>query len=150
MASPPPDMGCRPPQTKSLKMPICVRLEVPPGKNNGVTRKKKGSPEQNKGRPEVSQKLPRDINKEIFTKRVAVRAVELSIGAFCTEFRCEQLCDDDIFWGFGPQTMGWPALAWPCHGVVSVSRTTLRRLPPNKKNGVTPPKKEWGYPDYFF
>ena len=31
-----------------------------------------------------------------FTKRVAVRAVELSIGAFCTEFRCEQLCDDDI------------------------------------------------------
>ena len=34
---------------------------------------------------------------EKFTKRVAVRAVELSTGAFCTEFRCEQLCDDDIF-----------------------------------------------------
>ena len=32
-----------------------------------------------------------------FTKRVAMRAVELSTGAFCTEFRCEQLCDDDIF-----------------------------------------------------
>ena len=32
-----------------------------------------------------------------FTKRVAVRAMELSIGAFCTQFRCEQLCDDDIF-----------------------------------------------------
>ena len=26
-----------------------------------------------------------------------MRAVELSIGAFCTEFRCEQLCDDDFF-----------------------------------------------------
>ena len=34
---------------------------------------------------------------EKFTKRVAVRAVELSSGAFCTEFRCEQLCDDVIF-----------------------------------------------------
>ena len=34
---------------------------------------------------------------EKFTKRVAVRAVELSTGAFCTEFRCEQLCDDVIF-----------------------------------------------------
>ena len=34
-------------------------------------------------------------------KRVAVRAVELSTGAFCTEFRCEQLCDDDIFSGSG-------------------------------------------------
>ena len=32
------------------------------------------------------------------TKVVPVRAVELSIGAFCIEFRCEQLCDDDIFW----------------------------------------------------
>ena len=30
------------------------------------------------------------------TKRVAVRAVELSIGAFCTKFRCEQLRDDDM------------------------------------------------------
>ena len=37
----------------------------------------------------------------MFTKRVAVKAVELSIGAFCTEFRCEQLCDDDIFFGSG-------------------------------------------------
>ena len=45
--------------------------------------------------------LPRDINKEIFTKRIAVRAVELSIGAFCTEFRCEQLCDDDMFFESG-------------------------------------------------
>ena len=37
-----------------------------------------------------------------FTKRVAVRAVELSTGAFCTEFRCEQLCDDDFFLGPDP------------------------------------------------
>ena len=36
-------------------------------------------------------------NLTFFTKRVAVRAVELSTGASCTEFRCEQLCDDDIF-----------------------------------------------------
>ena len=28
---------------------------------------------------------------------VAVRAGKLSIGRFCTEFRREQLCDDDIF-----------------------------------------------------
>ena len=28
-----------------------------------------------------------------------MRTVELSIGAVCTEFRCEQFCDDDIlFW----------------------------------------------------
>ena len=40
---------------------------------------------------------PGDINTEIVTKMVPVRAVELSIGAFCTGFRCEQLCDDDIF-----------------------------------------------------
>ena len=31
------------------------------------------------------------------TKIVAVGAVNLSIGPFCTEFRCEQLCDDDVF-----------------------------------------------------
>ena len=33
----------------------------------------------------------------IFHEKGRVRAAELSIGAFCTEFRCEQLCDDDIF-----------------------------------------------------
>ena len=37
----------------------------------------------------------------MFTKRVAMRAVNLSTGPFCTEFRCEQLCDDDIFFGSG-------------------------------------------------
>ena len=41
--------------------------------------------------------MPRDIKTEIVTKVVPVRAVELSIGRFCTEFRCEQLCDDNIF-----------------------------------------------------
>ena len=45
----------------------------------------------------VARKLPRDISTEIFTKIVPVRAVNFSIGPFCTEFRCEQLCDDDIF-----------------------------------------------------
>ena len=34
---------------------------------------------------------------EIVRKVVPVRAVELSIGAFCTEFRCEQLCDNGLF-----------------------------------------------------
>ena len=42
-----------------------------------------------------------------------MRAVELSTGAFCTEFRCEQLWDDDIFWIgvkiliFAPPPRGW-------------------------------------------
>ena len=45
----------------------------------------------------------RDINTEIATKMVPMRAVDLSIGPFCTEFRCEQLCDDDIFRGRGPR-----------------------------------------------
>ena len=40
---------------------------------------------------------PRGIKTEIVTKVVPVRAVNLSTGPFCTEFRCEQLCDDDIF-----------------------------------------------------
>ena len=40
---------------------------------------------------------PGDIKTEIVTKAAPVRAVDLSIGAFCTEIRCEQLCDDDIF-----------------------------------------------------
>ena len=40
--------------------------------------------------------VPRDRNMEMGTKEVPVRAVELSIGAFCIEFRCEQLCDYDM------------------------------------------------------
>ena len=40
---------------------------------------------------------PRDINTEMVTKVVPVRAVNTPIGAFCMEFRCEQLCDDDVF-----------------------------------------------------
>ena len=47
--------------------------------------------------PKVAGKWPRDINTEMVTKVVPVRAVELSIGAFCTEFRCAQLCDNDTF-----------------------------------------------------
>ena len=35
---------------------------------------------------------------EMATKVVPVRAVELSIGAFCTDFLCEQLCDNRMFW----------------------------------------------------
>ena len=43
----------------------------------------------------------RGIKTEIVTKVVPARAVNLSIGPFCTEFRCEQLCDDGIFWDQG-------------------------------------------------
>ena len=39
----------------------------------------------------------RDINTEIVTKMVPVRAVDLSIGPFCTEFRCERFCDNATF-----------------------------------------------------
>ena len=39
----------------------------------------------------------RDVNTEIVTKMVPVRAVDLSIGPFCTEFRCERFCDDATF-----------------------------------------------------
>ena len=46
---------------------------------------------------------PRDINTEMVTKVVPVRAVNFSIGAFCTEFRCEQLCDDATFWNWGAE-----------------------------------------------
>ena len=44
----------------------------------------------------VARKLAQDINTEIVMKTVHVRAVELSIGPFCTEFRCEQLCDNEV------------------------------------------------------
>ena len=47
--------------------------------------------------PKAARKLPRDINTEIVTKIVPVRAVDLSIGPFCTEFRCERFCDDAVF-----------------------------------------------------
>ena len=40
------------------------------------------------------------------TKVVPMRAVNISIGAFCTEFRCEQLCDDGIFRS-GPGDRAW-------------------------------------------
>ena len=40
---------------------------------------------------------------EIVTKIVPVRAVNMPIGAFCTEFRCERFCDDDVFRNRGRQ-----------------------------------------------
>ena len=40
---------------------------------------------------------PRDINTEIVTEMVPARAVDLSIGPFCAEFRCERFRDDDVF-----------------------------------------------------
>ena len=39
----------------------------------------------------------RDIKTEIVTKIVPVKAVDLSIGPFCTEFWCERFCDDAVF-----------------------------------------------------
>ena len=35
-----------------------------------------------------------ETNTEIVKKIVPVRAVDLSIGPFCTEFLCERFCDD--------------------------------------------------------
>ena len=46
----------------------------------------------------LGQKLARDINTEMFTKVVPRRAVNFSIGAFCTEFWRERFCDNDVFW----------------------------------------------------
>ena len=40
---------------------------------------------------------PGDIKTEIVTKAAPVRAVDLSIGAFCTEFQREHFRDDGIF-----------------------------------------------------
>ena len=54
-----------------------------------------------------NRKVRAEIEK--FTKRVAVRAVELSTGAFCTEFRYERLRDDGIFFLFLIHVgRGWP------------------------------------------
>ena len=41
------------------------------------------------------------------TEIVPVRAVDLSIGPFCTEFRCERFCDDDAFWYRGREIDRW-------------------------------------------
>ena len=60
----------------------------------------------NQSCPKVAQKLPRDVNTEMVTKIVPVRAVDLSIGPFCTEFRCERFCDDDVF-GIGVGNVFW-------------------------------------------
>ena len=50
---------------------------------------------------------PWDIHMEIVTKVVPMRAVELSSGAFCIEFLCEQLCDIGSFgMGAGRSTIG--------------------------------------------
>ena len=51
----------------------------------------------------VAQMLPRDIKTEMFTKIVPVRAVNMPIGAFCTEFRRESFYVNDVF---GRQTIG--------------------------------------------
>ena len=39
-------------------------------------------------------------------KVVLVRAVNLSIGPFCTEFRCERFRNDGIFWDRGRESAG--------------------------------------------
>ena len=44
---------------------------------------------------------PRDINTEMVTEIAPVRAVNFSIGPFCTEFRCERFRDDGTFWNRG-------------------------------------------------
>ena len=46
-------------------------------------------------------KVARDVNTEIATSIVPVRAVNFSIGPFCAEFRCERFCDDEVLWDRG-------------------------------------------------
>ena len=48
--------------------------------------------------PKVAQKWLRDLNTEMVTRMVRVRAVNVSTRPFCTEFRCEHFCDDAAFW----------------------------------------------------
>ena len=90
------------------------------------------------GCPKVALKLPRDINTEMFTTLVPRRAVNFSIGAFCTEFRCEQLCDDDIFFWIGVNF-------WPSFGHLlqfeEVQRTA-NRLPSNSGSVNREPEAE--------
>ena len=50
-------------------------------------------------------KMPRDTNTEMVTKIVPVRAVNMPIGAFCTEFRRGRFCDDDVFGNWGRQVV---------------------------------------------
>ena len=82
--------------------------------------------------------VPRDINLEMFTKVVPRRAVNFSIGAFCTEFRCEQLCDDDTFFWIGVNF-------WPSFGHLlqfeEVQRTA-NRLPSNSGSVNREPEAE--------
>ena len=56
----------------------------------------------------IAQKLPEGCLKVALRRKHrnrhesnAMRAVNLSAGPFCTEFRCEQLCDEDMFLGSG-------------------------------------------------
>ena len=44
---------------------------------------------------------PRHINTENVTKIVPMKAVTAPIIAFCTEFRCERLCDDGFLFLVG-------------------------------------------------
>ena len=57
------------------------------------------------------------INTEMVTKIVAVRAVNMPIGAFCKEFQCECSCDDDFFLSL-PQPIGRPEVGnRVCHNL---------------------------------
>ena len=76
--------------------------------------------------------------------------MELSIGAFCTEFGCEQLCDDDTFFGIWAANYGMACLGLP----LPRGRIRVPDDPPEvtrrKKNGVPPLKKRMGSPGLFF
>ena len=74
------------------------------------------------------------------TKWVAVRAVNLSIGAFCTEFRCESFYDGSIFViGSGSRPSG--------REINHRGWENGQNLGPGRPSeGGYPKKKEWGYP----
>ena len=88
-------------------------------------------------RPVVT-KSSRRIKTEIVTKVVAVRAGNFSIGPFCTEFRCEQLCDDGAF---QKSLKIWPVRAGSVRrfapvpaGSVHAVRPVVAKIVPKGKN----------------
>ena len=55
---------------------------------------------------------PRDIKTEIVTKVVPIRAVDLSIGAFCAEFWCGRFCGTAASRKIGHQGRGFGHQGW--------------------------------------
>ena len=75
---------------------------------------------------------PRDIKTEIVTKVVPVRAVNLSTGPFCTEFRRESFRDDDAFLDRGAFSVDF----WTTSGLRGEKHTQRKGYPKNREYQV--------------